>query len=152
MSCKLELIFCVLDFIFRLLKSNMSKKRSTRILECKPWLMHIIKLDIDWRGIIFSYHIFCSMLLEQAIDLTKVGIDKLSKNNDNLKQGTGSHWFLKTLSWSIFDVKLSLFYIINLWYHSLVVSRFYCREEVLSSFITTTVWDESQVTPQGHHR
>ena len=25
------------------------------------------------------------------------------------------------------------------------------RAEVLLSFITTTVWDESQVTPQGHY-
>ena len=25
------------------------------------------------------------------------------------------------------------------------------RAEVRSSFITTTVWDESQVTPQGRH-
>ena len=26
------------------------------------------------------------------------------------------------------------------------------RAEVRRSFITTTVWDESQVTPQGRHR
>ena len=27
-----------------------------------------------------------------------------------------------------------------------------CRAEVLRSFNTSTVWDESQVTPQGRHR
>ena len=32
------------------------------------------------------------------------------------------------------------------------LNQIFNRAEVSSSFITTTVWEESQVTPQGSHR
>ena len=67
-SCNLELIFCVLDFHFRIAQGKCLTFFSDKIHQ-NSWphgdlrSIHIIAFYIDWDWNIFSLHFFCSMLI-----------------------------------------------------------------------------------------
>ena len=62
----------------RLLKLNIKARHNIlEFLTTNLLLIHVIALDIDWSWNIFTLHDFCSMLIEQRINLRKVRTENL---------------------------------------------------------------------------
>ena len=64
-------------------KLNIKARHEIReFLNANLWSIHLIAFDIDWSWNIFTLHNFCSMLIEQLIDLEKVRTDNLKFRTD----------------------------------------------------------------------
>ena len=51
-------------------------------LNANLWSIHLIAFDIDWSWNFFTLHKFCSMLIEQLINLERVRTDNLKCRTD----------------------------------------------------------------------
>ena len=78
--------FCVQDCRSRIVQVEyQGQTRNSRILERKPLInasLHLIAFNIDWSWNIFFSHNFCSMLIEQLIDLERLKSDNLKIRTD----------------------------------------------------------------------
>ena len=64
-------------------KLNIKARRVIReFLNANLWLMHLFAFDIDWSWNIFTSHNFCSVLIEQLINLEQVRTDNLKFRTD----------------------------------------------------------------------
>ena len=66
----------IMIVVFRLLRLNIKARHNIpEFLNTNLWLMHLnndlIAFNIDWSWNIFTLHNFCSMLIEQLINLEK---------------------------------------------------------------------------------
>ena len=61
---------------------DQGRTRYTRILTANLLSTHVIECDTDWNWIFSCSHNFCSMLIEQLIDLRKVRTDNLKSRTD----------------------------------------------------------------------
>ena len=64
------------------------------VFNANLWSIHIFAFYIDWSWNIFTLHIFCSMLIEQLVDLEKVRTDKLKFRTD-LRDRVMDGWSVK---------------------------------------------------------
>ena len=64
-------------------KWNIKARHDIReFLNANLWMIHLIAFDINWSWNIFTLHNFCSMLIEQLINLKKVKTDYLKFRTD----------------------------------------------------------------------
>ena len=69
--------------ILCLFKLNIKARHKIReLLNANLWSIHFIAFYIDWSWNIFTLHNFCSMLIEQLIDLEKVRTENLKFRTD----------------------------------------------------------------------
>ena len=80
-SSNLEPILCVQNCHFRIAQVEyQGQTQYTTIVDSKPLSIHVITLDRDWNGNIFTQ--VCSMLIEQLIDLRKLRTENLKIRTD----------------------------------------------------------------------
>ena len=78
-----RLFFACRIVVLGLFKLNIKARHKIReFLNANLWSIHFIAFDIDWSWNIFTLHNFCSMLIEQLIDLEKVRTDNLKFRTD----------------------------------------------------------------------
>ena len=69
--------------VLRFFKLNIKARHQIReFLNANLRSIHLIAFDIDWSWNIFTSHNFCSMFIEQLIDLEKVRTDNLKFRTD----------------------------------------------------------------------
>ena len=83
-----NLFFCVQDWRTRIFQFEyqgqirFSSNEIREFLNANLWSIYLIAFDIDWSWNIFTLHNFCSMLIEQLINLEKVKTDNLKFRTD----------------------------------------------------------------------
>ena len=78
--------------ILRLLRLNiMARHEIPEFFNTNLWLIHVSAFNMSWSWNILTLHIFCSLLIEQLIDLKKVRSENLKFRTDLRDQVMDGH-------------------------------------------------------------
>ena len=79
----LQQLFACRIVVLRLLRLNIKARHEiSEFLNANLWSICLIAFNIDWSWNIFTSHNFCSLLIEQLIDLEKVKTENLKIRTD----------------------------------------------------------------------